>query len=71
MWHFVWVCVQWAVAGTVVWGAFRAGMAVSDSDWRSHGDDLCRGRQLLESDGRRYYVLREEDYVKLTGGGDR
>ena len=70
MWHFVWVCVIWAVASAVVWGAIRFGMAVADNEWRSHGDDLCGGRHQLKSAGRFYYVLREEDYVKLVGGGD-
>ena len=45
-------------------------MAVADSDWRSHGDDLCGGRHQLKSAGRFYYVLREEDYVKLVGGDE-
>ena len=70
MWHFVWVCVLWVVTSAVVWGAFRAGMVVADSEWRSHGDDLCRVGHKLISAGRVYYVLREEDYVKLVGGGD-
>lgn len=65
--HLLYFFGKWIIGGALVILGFRFGIAVEAQNWRSHGDELYR-RRVLESNGCRYLVFREEDYLQRTGG---